>query len=189
MPLTYHKTEAGQSALHNRASPLSRRQRSAFIMFDGRRSVADVLRLTVGLGVTEDDIAQMRRLAYLEEHEVVSGFFSATPLPSTLPPSLYPEFAAVSLQSVDAPAPLLSGPLDVSNASVKTPTPAADAHASYLKAYPLATRLTAELGLRGFLLNLAVESCGSLEKLGELAPKIGAAVCPRKFRELEDALR
>ncbi len=187
MSLTYHKTETGQLALHDRSASLSRRQRSAFIMFDGRRSVADVLRLTAGLGVTEDDIAHIRRLAYLEENDVISGFFSATHAQPTQPPSLYPEFD----ESIRPPAEhLLDSVLPSSGRPGIGPvSPSADAQASYLKAYPIATRLTSELGLRGFLLNLAVESAGSLEKLRELAPKIGAAVGPVKFRELEDALR
>ena len=176
MPLTYHKTEAGQLALHDRASSLSRRQRSAFIMFDGRRSVEDVLRLTAGLGVNEDDIAHMRRLAYLEEDEAVSRVFSATNPQPTQPPSLYPEFDESTVPSSGQPV-------------IDPASPLAVAQASYLNAYPIATRLTSELGLRGFLLNLAVESAGSVEKLRELAPKIGAAVGSVKFRELEDALR
>ena len=188
MPLTYHKTEVGQLALHDRASPLSRRQRSAFIMFDGRRSVSDVLRLTAGLGVTEDDIAQMRRLAYLEENDALSGYFSATHPQPTQPPSLYPEFDESIRPPVEQRVMLnsvLPGPAQAGHGAM----PSADAQGIYLRAYPIATRLTSGLGLRGFLLNLAVESAGSLEKLRELAPKIGAAVGPIKFRELEDALR
>jgi hypothetical protein len=42
--------------------------------------------------------------------------------------------------------------------------------------------------LRGFRLNLAVESAGDLAKLKELAPKIREAVGAEKFRELEIAL-
>ena len=189
MPLTYHKTEAGQLALHDRAASLSRRQRSAFIMFDGRRSVADVLRLTAGLGVTEDDIAHMRRLAFLEEDDAVSRVFSVTHPQLTQPPSLYPEFGESTLPPSGQPV-MLDSVLPSSGKSGMGPaSPLADAQATYLKAYPIATRLTSELGLRGFLLNLAVESAGTLEKLRELAPKIGAAVGPLKFRELEDALR
>lgn len=189
MPLTYHKTEAGQLALHDRASSLSRRQRSAFIMFDGRRSVADVLRLTAGLGVNEDDIAHMRRLAYLEENDAVSGYFSATHPQPTQPPSLYPEFDESTLPPAGQPVVLDSVLPSSGKSGHALASPSADAQATYLNAYPIATRLTAQLGLRGFLLNLAVESAGSLEKLRELAPKIGAAVGPAKFRELEDALR
>jgi hypothetical protein len=58
----------------------------------------------------------------------------------------------------------------------------------YAEAYPIATRLTAELGLRGFRLNLAVEAAGNFEQLLELAPKIREAVGPGKFAPLDDAL-
>jgi hypothetical protein len=62
------------------------------------------------------------------------------------------------------------------------------AQAHYSKAYPIATRLTAGLGLRGFRLNLAVEAAGDLDKLRELAPRIKDAVGPEKFRELQSSL-
>jgi hypothetical protein len=58
----------------------------------------------------------------------------------------------------------------------------------YRDAYPLATQLTAALGLRGFRLNLAVESVGSFEQLAELAPKIEQAVGREKFAALARAL-
>ena len=58
----------------------------------------------------------------------------------------------------------------------------------YRDAYPVATQLTSSLGLRGFRLNLAVESVGSFEQLLELAPKIKQAVGPEKFAALDKAL-
>ena len=54
--MKYQKTEQGHQALKNRSIPLSPRQRSAFILFDGQRSVAEVLRATEGLGVTREDV-------------------------------------------------------------------------------------------------------------------------------------
>jgi hypothetical protein len=66
------------------------------------------------------------------------------------------------------------------------PTQSAQEH--YSRAYPIATRLTANLGLRGFRLNLAVEGAGNLAQLRELAPKIKEAVGPEKFKELQSAL-
>lgn len=58
----------------------------------------------------------------------------------------------------------------------------------YQDAYPIATRLTAELGLRGFRLNLAVEAAGNYEQLLQLAPKILDAVGKEKFAPLARAL-
>jgi hypothetical protein len=58
----------------------------------------------------------------------------------------------------------------------------------YQAAYPIATELTAALGLRGFRLNLAVEGAGSFEDLAALAPKIREAVGDAKFDRLDKAL-
>ncbi len=58
----------------------------------------------------------------------------------------------------------------------------------YAEAYPLATQLTATLGLRGFKLNLAVEGASGYEDLLALLPKIQAAVGHEASLPLERAL-
>ncbi len=86
--MKYQKTELGQQALKNRSIPLSPRQRSAFILFDGRRSVADVLQATEGLGVTREDVDYMTGMGLLEQATGVAQ----------VPPQLEPpaaEFAAL----------------------------------------------------------------------------------------------
>jgi hypothetical protein len=160
--MIYVKTALGQAALQNRSLALTPRQRSAFIMFDGKRSGKEVIQATHGLGVTADDI----------DHLVQSGLLKAlseaqAAVPAQVP--LTPTAPAVPVPGVDA-----------------APTQNEQAH--YSKAYPIATRLTAALGLRGFRLNLAVEAAGDLAKLKELAPRIKDAVGADKFRELEAAL-
>ncbi len=50
------KTPLGQQALKDRSAALSPRQRSAFILFDGKRSTAEVLAATRGLGCTQADV-------------------------------------------------------------------------------------------------------------------------------------
>lgn len=154
--MIYIKTELGQTALQNRELKLTPRQRSAFIMFDGKRSVDEVVKATAGLGVTAEDITHLLSLGLL-----------AAPVQSVALPVV--PAAPVSAQNADG-----------------SPTVSAQAH--YSKAYPIATRLTAGLGLRGFRLNLAVEAATDLDKLKELAPKIKEAVGPEKFKELEVAL-
>jgi hypothetical protein len=167
--MIHTKTELGKAALQDRSSGLAPRQRSAFIMFDGKRSSEDVLKATSGLGVTVADVEQMVALGFLEP--VVAQ--TPTPLSTTAAP-----VAPVAAESSSAPpSPGTSGA-----------APTLDAQAHFLKAWPIATRLTAGLGLRGFRLNLAVESAGDLAKLKELAPKIKEAVGAEKFRELEIAL-
>lgn len=171
--MIYTKTELGKAALQDRSSGLAPRQRSAFIMFDGKRSSGEVLKATSGLGVTASDVEQMVALGFLEPVTVPMP----TPTPSQMATAAAP-VAPVAAESSSAPA----SPARLGAA------PTLDAQAHFLKAWPIATRLTAGLGLRGFRLNLAVESAGDLAKLKELAPKIKDAVGAEKFRELEIAL-
>jgi hypothetical protein len=63
------------------------------------------------------------------------------------------------------------------------------AQSRYKLAYPLATKLTAGLGLRGFRLNLAVEAAGSYSQLVQLFPKIQEATGAEKAKALEVVLR
>lgn len=162
--MTYKKTELGQSALQHRSVALSPRQRAAFIMFDGKRDLEAVMKATASLGVTADDVNQLVSLGLLVKS---GGVVEVAP----------PSSPSVSVQQTSA-------------ALSQTPDgqPTASAQAHYSKAYPIATQLTASLGLRGFRLNLAVEAAGNLDKLKELAPRIREAVGPVKFLELENAL-
>ncbi|WP_293603484.1 hypothetical protein [Polaromonas sp. UBA4122] len=155
--MIYTKTALGQSVLHDRSLGLTPRQRAAFIMFDGKRRVEEVVKGTAGLGVTAEDVNHLLALGLLVA--------SAAAPPAMLEP-----------QSVPASAQGVAG------------APSLNAQEHYLRAYPIATRLTANLGLRGFRLNLAVEAAGDVTKLQELAPKIKEAVGPEKFKELESAL-
>lgn len=60
--------------------------------------------------------------------------------------------------------------------------------ARYAAAKPIATQLTASLGLRGFRLNLAVESASGYDELLNLLPKIQEGVGPNACRPLAEAL-
>lgn len=168
--MIYAKTALGLKAMQDRSAGLAPRQRSAFIMFDGKRDSSEILKMTAGVGVVQSDVDHLVFLGLLAE----SG-----------PP------AAITLQALAAEvraAEVTSAPV-VSVSSLKAngmPTLSAQAH--YSMAYPIATRLTAALGLRGFRLNLAVEAAGDLDKLKDLAPRIKEAVGAEKFQELDDAL-
>ena len=158
--MIYTKTELGRTVLQDRSLGLSPRQRSAFILFDGTRDLEQVLKLTKALGVTADDISRLVELALL-----------------------VPKDAADDRKRADAAQVPLAAP-----AASAGEFPALDDQAHYARAYPIAVRLTSNLGLRGFRLNLAVESAADLKALKDLAPKIKEAVGMDKFSELEDAL-
>lgn len=168
--MIYLKTVLGQSALQNRALALSPRQRSAFIMFDGKRNVDAVMSATAGLGVTPDDVSHLVSLGLLQPQ-------ASTPTPEPT--------VVVSVATTTVAAPVVQAATLAFNSNGM---PTVNAQARYTKAYPIATRLSASLGLRGFRLNLAIEAAGDLDKLKELAPKIREAVGPEKFLELENAL-
>lgn len=58
----------------------------------------------------------------------------------------------------------------------------------YRLAYPLATSITAALGLRGFRLNLAVEAAQGYDDLVALLPLIAKSVPPNEGKKLAQAL-
>jgi hypothetical protein len=172
------KTQAGQQMFKDRSVRLTPRQRSAFILFDGKRTIGDVL--DAGMGIGQDDIDQMVELGMLGEVGDSSepSANSANVVPSQ-PAGLavVPRAAAPVAVSVTAPAPV--APVAATGRSTQL---------RYQEAYPIATRLTAGLGLRGFRLNLSVEGATTYEQLAALAPKIKAAVGDEKADPLERAL-
>ena len=111
--MIYVKTESGQAALLRHSLELTPRQRSAFIMFDGKRSVWDVLKATEGMGITEDDVS----------HMMAQGLLAV--VVNTVQP-----LGAIPVNAAAAPAPVQSAP--------GAPGPVAQAH--YSNAYPIATR-------------------------------------------------
>ena len=129
----------------------------------------EVLKLTQALGATVKDISRLVELVLL-----------------------VPKDAAASHQQSDSAQPFLTAPdlgaaLPGLSASAGE-FPALDDQAHYACAFPIAVRLTSNLGLRGFRLKLAVESAADLEALKDLAPKTKESVGVDKFKELEDAL-
>ena len=161
--MIYSKTETGRQVVKDRSVPLTPRQRSAFILFDGKRTVDGVLAATAGMGVTAEDIQFMADSGLLA---VVEGAAAVAPAPA-------PVAAQATAVQAAAPAVVRSSRTNQER---------------YQDAYPIATALTANMGLRGFRLNLAVEGAGSYEKLLELSPKIREAVGDEKFARLDRAL-
>ena len=59
------KTVAGLQAMKDRSVALSARQRSAFILFDGKRTVDEVLAATAPTGLTPGELDQLVELGLL----------------------------------------------------------------------------------------------------------------------------
>lgn len=174
------KTPAGQAALKDRHGSLTPRQRSAFILFDGKRSTEDVLAATAGMGITREDVQAMIDQGLLAPADGAPAQAAA--------PSSAPELPAAPAAASPAAAP---GPLlldDAQTVPAREESSGRSPKERYQDAYPIATELTAGLGLRGFRLNLAVEGASGFEELAALAPKIREAVGDAKYARLEQAL-
>lgn len=165
------KTDTGQQVFKDRSVRLTPRQRSAFILFDGRRSVGEILASCEG--IAQGDIEQMIELGLLEPEGV----------------SLHPAGPAVQSVGPASVAVVEAAPRKIEFQPAIDASPGARSpQQRYKDAYPVAAQLTGNLGLRGFRLNLAVEGATSYEELLALAPKIRASVGPEKAAVLDRAL-
>jgi hypothetical protein len=150
------KTELGHQVMKDRSVALTPRQRSAFILFDGKRTLDQVLQATAAAGVSREDVDKLFELGLLMDAK---------------PEETRAEEAAAQAQAEA-----------IEHHKHRTP------QERYAEAYPIATALTAGLGLRGFRLNLAVEAATNHDELLAIAPKIRDAVGPDKYGPLDSAL-
>ena len=162
--MIYQKTDAGQTAFKSRSVELSSRQRSAFLLFDGKRTLNEVLKATAGLGITVSDIDALVDKGLLAPS---AGPIAAQAMVDTVP------------AAIDSRSP---------TSAEEPPADALTTAQLYQRAYPIATRITAQLGLRGFRLNLAVEAASGYDDLVTLLPKIAIAAGDQAAAELKRAL-
>jgi hypothetical protein len=158
--MKHRKTELGKQAFKGSNVALSVAQRSALIMFDGVKEDAVILQSLAMMGLSAEDINFLMQSGLIE---IADG----------------PQAVATAA----AQAPTAKTPAAASAA------PALSEQELYQRAYPIATKLTSGLGLRGFRLNLSIESAANFKDLLALAPKIQAAVGDGKYAELERALK
>ncbi len=163
--MKYKKTELGKQTFKAHNNALSVRQRSAFILCDGEKDEAFILKSLVVTGLNSDDFNHLIAAGLIEE--------AAPAQPS---PAQAKAKQAESLTDFVAPS-AQNGATVVSDQD------------RYQRAYPVAIKLTSGLGLRGFRLNMSVESASNYSDLLALAPKIRIAVGDEKFAELARVLR
>jgi len=150
------KTDSGHQVMKDRSIALTPRQRAAFILVDGKRSLEQILKARAPVGVTRADIDVLFDLKLVVDAA--------------------PDQTRVEQAQEQAAAQA------VVHHKQRTP------QERYAETYPIATRLTSALGLRGFRLNLAVEGATNYEQLLVVAPRIKEAVGVEKFAPLENAL-
>ena len=173
--MRYVKTDEGQAAFRERSALFTARQRAVFILFDGVRSVGQVLAATASLGTTRLDI----------EHMVTHGFVKEAAVSGTPAVAVAARSKTAPASVAEAEAEAAASPAPVLNAAPNSPrTP----QERYFQGRLIATQLTASLGLRGLLLNMGVESASGYDDLLALFPKIQSALGAKKCAELERVL-
>jgi hypothetical protein len=174
--MRHRKTELGRQTFKEHTNSLKPRQRTALILFDGIKEDDVILKALAVTGFSQEDI----------EYLVAQGFIEATDGAESRPFSANSGFAGMSDFGANS---VFQSSIQNIPASQPPAESAMSEQDRYKRAYPIATRLTSGLGLKGFRLNLALESAGSYRELMVLAPKIRAAVGDEKFLELYRALK
>jgi hypothetical protein len=165
--MKHRKTELGKKAFQGSNVTLSMAQRSALIMFDGAKDDSVILQSLAMMSLKQEDIDFLVQQGFVE---VADGTAAAAA------PASVPAAATAGAAPATAAAPTFAAS-KLSDQEL------------YQRAYPIATKLTSGLGLRGFRLNMSVEGASGFKDLLELAPKIQAAVGDEKFAELARALK
>lgn len=166
--LVLKKTDKGLEALRSRDPALPKRLRTAFILFDGNKNVAQVMQLLPGSPALErEDVYSMLQAGWLE----------------LLNPSLAPQVPARTSPS----AATLAATAQKATASAQHPSIRNPAE-RYQQAYTLITSLLGGMGLRGFKLQLAVEKADGYEGLVALLPRLHTAFDAQKMHKIEKVL-
>jgi hypothetical protein len=160
--MIYEKTPEGVQAFQQRPSQLNPKLRSILIMIDGKKSSTELLAVLTAIGGTQEHLDELIGLGLTR---VVKE-------------------QVVTTTSTSSKQVGLSDMVD----AVQSAAGLSDQQ-RYEKAYPIATKLTSGLGLRGFRLNLSVEGAGNINDLMLLADKIKEAVGEAKFNELKPYLQ
>jgi hypothetical protein len=160
--MIYEKTQLGTQAFLQKPSQLSARLRSILIMIDGKRSATELLTVLAAIGGGQDHLDELLALGLIR-----------------------------SIDESRSAAPKLASkqPETANDAGFMASIALLTDQQRYEKAYPIATKLTSGLGLRGFRLNLSVEGAGNINDLIFLADKIKEAVGDAKFAEIKPYLQ
>ncbi len=166
--LILKKTDKGLEALRSRDPALPKRLRTAFILFDGNKNVAQVMQLLPSSPALElEDIYAMLQAGWLE----LLNPSLAPQVPARTAPSAATVAATQQKAAASAQRPSIRNPAD-----------------RYQQAYTVLTHMLGEMGLRGFKLQLAVEKADGYEGLLALLPRLQASFDAQKMRKIEKIL-
>ena len=150
--MIWTKTDAGRAEMQARALVKERAQRNLLLVIDGIKTEEMLLANLAGISVA--DFAVLQSMGLIAP--MVSSSSSRSSGPSSRPAPLPAPPAA-------APAAANEAPLDYAQFTAT-----------------LTQLISKELGLRGFVLTLAVEKAGTIEELQAVAQRTLAQIAERK---------
>lgn len=166
------KTEAGRAEMQARRLVKERPSRNLLLLIDGAKSQQVLLEGLVGVGV--DDFVRLEALGLI------------APL-VPLVPSVAEPAALHGAGAVGVPHPVTAPATEAAPAGAATVEPGGLDYAGYTAA--LTGLISKELGLRGFLLTLAVEKASSIEALRAVGEKVVAQIGERRGEAAAAAAR
>ena len=150
----WSKTEAGRQEIKARSQVTGRAQRTLLLLIDGKRDVAELLASVSGTSPADlDALAALGLIVAVDQTDVMQ------PIPQAVPPASAPAAPAAG-SAVPDWQDTRSGYVDLSSALTET--------------------IARELGLRGFVLTMAVERASTLDELRAVAERTINAVAERK---------
>lgn len=171
--LILKKTDKGMEALRVRDPALPQRLRPAFIMFDGQKSIEQVMALLPSTGGQLQVLEDIKQLLQQGLLELLRPAGTNQPLTS----------ASDIVDSLAAPVPA---------PAAAAPAPAAGTISNpgerYILAYAAASQLVSTLGLKGFRLQLQLEKAQGYEGLVATLPKLREVIDAKKLRPIEAIL-
>ena len=156
--MIWTKTEAGRGEIQSRALVRERAQRTLLLLIDGTRSEANLLSDLAG--ISGGDFLTLQALGLITAVQRPAAGARAAPLPAPPP---WPAASPADDADADASASADTAPLD------------------YAQFTAVLTKLiSSELGLRGFVLTLAVEKARTADELQAVAQRALTQIRERK---------
>jgi hypothetical protein len=159
----YDKTAKGREEIATRCYQLAPRLRTLLVMVDGRRAEDELLRNVAGLGLNAASMAELVEQGYIR----LTTSYATMSEPEPAPPP--------------APAPVHAPEAALPHAEAEPPAPSqAEQFRSLYDFYN--KTIKANIGLRGFTLQLKVEKAASVDELRALRRPYLEAVLKAKGR-------
>ncbi|MBC3935831.1 hypothetical protein [Undibacterium rugosum] len=164
----YDKTDKGRQEIATRQFQLPNRLRTLLVMVDGKQSAADLLRKVQPLGLDENSVQELIDGDFISPMEIVAPVNEV----AETAPNANPDISTETSYLSDSSIPELSGPEQF--------------HAVYRF---FNDTIKANLGFRGFALQLKVERASNLGDFEQLRIPFLEAVMKAKGRDFARNLR